>query len=275
MDNYTEQQNRRYKKEGSSSWVGIVFLAVGGLLLFRMAGFEFADWLFRWEFILIAIGLVIGAREGFRNLTWIILVGIGSFFLLDDLFPDLRFSRLILPAIFIGVGAMMVFGKNRTKTTHFTSPDVPSDPLRTSYEGPDPMAAASGSSSGFTKEGAEGLSIDKSTDNVLDVAAVFGSVKKTIMSRHFRGGEVVTVFGGAHINLNNADMDGPVVVEVVNIFGGTTLVIPYNWEVKSEAVAIFGGMEDKRNFPHITQVPNKTIILKGFSMFGGLEIKSY
>jgi len=127
-----------------------------------------------------------------------------------------------------------------------------------------------------TREGAEGLlANDKSTDNVLDIAAVFGSVKKTVMSKQFRGGEVVAVFGGAHVNLLHADMEGPVVIEVVNIFGGTTLLVPNNWEIKSEAVAIFGGVEDKRSIPHIPQVPDKTLILQGFSMFGGLEIKSY
>ena len=120
MDNYTEQQKRRYKKEGSSSWVGIVFLAVGGLLLFRMAGFEFADWLFRWEFILIAIGLVIGAREGFRNLTWIILVGIGSFFLLDDLFPELpqlgfRFPLFQFKSLVNQPAKLLDFGSERRR----------------------------------------------------------------------------------------------------------------------------------------------------------------
>jgi hypothetical protein len=45
--------------------------------------------------------------------------------------------------------------------------------------------------------------------------------------------------------------------------------------VKSEAVAILGGVEDKRNIPNIPQVPNRVLILKGFSMFGGIEIKSY
>lgn len=279
MNNYREQQQRRRRKDGSSSWIGIVFLAVGGLLLARMAGFDFADWLFQWEFILIAIGLFIGAKEGFRNLTWIILVGIGSFFLLDDVFPDMRLGRLILPAIFLGVGAMMVFGRNRSfRTPPNPGPvtDEPVDPLRTSYEGPDPLSTNPPVDPAFPREGAEGPFVnDRSTDNALDVAAIFGSVKKTIMSKHFRGGEVVSVFGGSHINLLHAEMDGPVEVAVVNIFGGTTLVIPHNWEVKSEAVAIFGGVEDKRNFPHITQVPSKTLILKGFSMFGGLEIKSY
>ncbi len=279
MNQYNDRKQRRLSREGSNTWVGIIFLVVGGLLLVRMAGFDFLDWLFQWEFILIAIGLVIGVKEGFRNLAWIILVGLGSFFLLDDIFPDMRIGRLILPAIFIGVGALMLFGRTRSSTLRPPEPGVTGDPLRTSYEASDPLASSAQSSpagSAFPREGAEGLlANDKSTDNVLDIAAVFGSVKKTVMSKQFRGGEVVAVFGGAHVNLLHADMEGPVVIEVVNIFGGTTLLVPNNWEIKSEAVAIFGGVEDKRSIPHIPQVPDKTLILQGFSMFGGLEIKSY
>ena len=279
MNQYNDRKQRRLSREGNNTWIGIIFLVVGGLLLARMAGFDFLDWIFQWEFILIAIGLVIGVKEGFRNLTWIILVGIGSFFLLDDIFPDMNFGRLILPAVFIGVGAMILFGRKRGSTISPSDPGLPNDPLRTSYEGTDPLQASPAapmSNSGFTQEGAEGLlANDRSTDNVLDIAAIFGSVKKTIMSKQFRGGEVVAIFGGAHVNLLHADMQGPVVIEVVNIFGGTTLLVPHNWEIKSEAVAIFGGVEDKRNIPQIPQVPDKTLILQGFSMFGGLEIKSY
>jgi hypothetical protein len=280
MNEYNDRKQRRLTKDGSNTWVGIIFLVVGGLLLVRMAGFDFLDWLFQWEFILIAIGLVIGVKEGFRNLAWIILVGLGSFFLLDDIFPDMRLGRMILPAIFIGVGALILFGRNRSSTLRPRDPGPTGDPLRTSYEGSDPIQASPDASSepvgSYPHQSTEGLlANDKSTDNVLDIAAVFGSVKKNIMSKHFRGGEVVSVFGGAHVNLLHADMEGPIVIEVVNIFGGTTLLVPNNWEIKSEAVAIFGGVEDKRSIPHIPQVPNKTLILQGFSMFGGLEIKSY
>lgn len=263
--------------EGKSAWIGVVFLVVGGLLLARMAGFHFLDWIFQWEFILIAIGLIIGFKEGFRNITWIILVGIGSFFLLDDVFPDMNFGRLILPAIFIGIGLMMLFGRNgrNNQRTFSQTTDIPNDPLRTSYEGMDPLQTGNSEASGSNPVITDGLGADASTESVLNISAVFGGVKKTILSKNFRGGEIVSIFGGAEVNLLHADMPGPVVIECVTIFGGTKLFIPHNWEIKSEAVAIFGGVEDKRNFPHITQVPNKTVILKGFSLFGGIEIKSY
>ena len=38
-------------------------------------------------------------------------------------------------------------------------------------------------------------------------------------------------------------------------------------------VAIFGGIDDKRE--QISNTPDKVLVLKGFTMFGGIEIKSY
>ena len=38
---------------------------------------------------------------------------------------------------------------------------------------------------------------------------------------------------------------------------------------------IFGGIEDKRRMQTITGPPEKTLILKGTVLFGGIEIKSY
>jgi hypothetical protein len=272
-------RNEQYRKEyrnGNSKWVGIIFLIVGVLLLARFMGVILPDWLFRWELILIVIGLFIGAKEGFRNPTWIILVGIGSFFLLDDIFPDVEFRRLILPAVFIGVGLLILSRKQFGKKSAYPDGNLPNDPLRTTYGKDDPLDTGVRGTAGEAPTGySDGLGADASTEHKLDIAAIFGGVKKTIMSKNFRGGEVVSIFGGTEINLLHADMQQPVELETVNIFGGTKLIIPNNWEVKSEAVAILGGVEDKRSIPHIPQVPNRVLILKGFSMFGGIEIKSY
>lgn len=49
----------------------------------------------------------------------------------------------------------------------------------------------------------------------------------------------------------------PVTLEITTIFGGTKLIIPSNWEIKSEAVMIFGGIEDKRRMQTITGQPEK------------------
>jgi hypothetical protein len=62
---------------------------------------------------------------------------------------------------------------------------------------------------------------------------------------------------------------------MTTIFGGAEIIIPANWQVKSEIVSIFGGMEDNRYQRISDDGPEKVLILKGTCVFGGVEIKSY
>ena len=96
-----------------------------------------------------------------------------------------------------------------------------------------------------------------------------------ILSKNFKGGDIVNIFGGSEIDLTQADMTTPAILEVTAIFGGATLIVPSNWAIKSEAVTIFGGIGDKRKIVPTTESPTKTLVLKGTMIFGGMEIKSY
>jgi predicted membrane protein len=66
---------------------------------------------------------------------------------------------------------------------------------------------------------------------------------------------------------------GNVEIEIVAIFGGSTLVVPNDWNIKLEVFNIFGGYSDKRIRGQVDF--NKTVIVKGVAIFGGGEIKSY
>jgi predicted membrane protein len=80
--------------------------------------------------------------------------------------------------------------------------------------------------------------------------------------------------GGAEINLTQADFDGRIIIDCFNMFGGTKLIVPADWEVQSGVVTIFGGIEDKRP-PSTTVNPNKLVYIDGTCIFGGVEIKSF
>ena len=77
------------------------------------------------------------------------------------------------------------------------------------------------------------------------------------------------------MNLSQADIKGRVELEITTIFGGTKLIVPANWEVKSEAVTIFGGLEDKRSIQPGDPTQEKILVLRGTVLFGGIEIKSF
>lgn len=73
-----------------------------------------------------------------------------------------------------------------------------------------------------------------------------------------------------------ADINGKVMIDVTQIFGGTKLLVPAHWEVQTEMVAIFGGIEDKRPQSHDKNYDGvKILVIVGTSVFGGIDIKSY
>jgi hypothetical protein len=115
------------------------------------------------------------------------------------------------------------------------------------------------------------------SEDVLDCVTVFGGVKKNIISKEFRGGEAVTVFGGTELNLLQADTPDRIVLELIQVFGGTKLIVPPHWKVQTEEmVTIFGGLNDKRPLPVQTSAAEtKILVLKGTCFFGGIDIKSY
>jgi len=257
-------------------WAGVFILLVGVAALAKSYGGAPA-WLFSWEMLLIALGTFIGLRSKFRGGAWLVLILIGGFFLTEEYFVlDQSMRRMFWPLALIVLGAYLIF---RPKSKNFFCGDKP--------EASSTSTAADGSNTSFTTPGVDDAPPTTpftqpssgsvlAGEEVLDIAAVFGAVKKNIYSKNFRGGEIVSVFGGAEVNLAQASFQTPQIeIESVQIFGGAKLIIPADWTIHNEAVAIFGGIEDKRPQPVAIPMPEKVLVLKGFVMFGGIEIKSY
>jgi len=114
------------------------------------------------------------------------------------------------------------------------------------------------------------------SEGFIDAVSVFGGMEKNIVTKDFRGGDIVTFFGGTSLNLSQSDIKEKATLELTQVFGGTQLIIPSNWKLHSEMVSVFGSVEDKRGLhkDHSSD-PVKTLVLRGTSVFGGIEIKSY
>jgi len=120
-----------------------------------------------------------------------------------------------------------------------------------------------------------GLTSENSSQDFVDSSVAFGGIKKNIISKDFQGGRIDNIFGGTDINMMQADFKGVVVMDFNVAFGGIKLVVPPHWNIRNEITAILGGVDDKR--PQVQQVdePGKVLVLKGSVMFGGVDIKSY
>jgi predicted membrane protein len=114
-------------------------------------------------------------------------------------------------------------------------------------------------------------------NDYLNDTNIFGGGERKIKTQNFKGGQVTAIFGGSEIDLRRADMaPGVNAIDMLCIFGGTSLKIPNDWEVKNEVTAIFGGFSDERSFEKsdVIHEPGKVLYLKGLVLFGGGEIKS-
>ncbi|MCX2742003.1 LiaF transmembrane domain-containing protein [Pontibacter anaerobius] len=274
MENRNQTPDNNYgdnwqsPRSGSSGKVmaGLLLIAVGVVILAsKLHIFFLPYWVFSWQMLLIVIGLFIGFRHNFRKSGWLVLVLIGSVFLVNDLVAGFNLRIYFWPILLIGIGLwVMLKPRNRYERR---------------FERAGPGAGADSGHHAYSQGAASGTDKNAgayySTEDIVDATAILGGIKKNIISKNFLGGEVVSVFGGTELNLSQADIQHPVILEATQIFGGTTLIIPPHWQVKSEMVAILGGVEDKRPMLPDGYDPNKVLILKGTTLFGGLNIKSY
>lgn len=249
--NYNKNDNSAPKDtlvkgfHGKAAALGVFVIAAGLLLLARNTGFldpAVSRIIFSWEMLLIAIGVInIFWRQSFWS--GVILIGIGGFFLLVN-FYHMPFStwQIFLPALIILIGLQMIFGvSNLQKRFH----------KRTMFNQ------------------------SVGSEDFFEDIAIFGGGERKVVTPNFKGGRMVAMFGGSKVDLTHCNIapgDRPM-VEVVSIFGGSGLVVPSDWNVKVEVFNIFGGYADKRIASQVDY--NKTVIIKGITIFGGGEVKSF
>jgi predicted membrane protein len=204
--------------------------------------------------ILILVGIYSGFKHNFRNNGWLFMIGIGGFFLADRFIPGLSLGNFFWPIAIIAIGIIFILRPSRR---------FHGDSSYKTYKNTGSWQA---------------YSSNKATDNndLLFVESVFSGVQRTILSKNFQGGKVTCVFGGAEIDLTQADITGSVLLKVEAVFGGIKLIVPPHWQVVTEIDGVFHGVNDKRGAPSGAYNDiNKTLVLKGDAVFGGIEIRSY
>jgi hypothetical protein len=242
--------------------IGLIVALIGTGLLLRRVDAPLPQWVTSWEMILIVVGVFMGIANRFKDISWVIPILVGLVFLIDDIVPDVNIRKLLWPSAMIIIGLIIAFRpKFSAWGSYQPARAAGTDPAAAQLPAPFPSTATA--------------EYQTTADDVLDATAVFGGVKRSVVSKQFRGGEIVAVFGGAEINLAHADFHGVIKLEIVNVLGGTKLIVPANWDVQSVMVAVFGGVEDKRIIRPEMIDPNKKLIIEGTSFLGGLEIRSF
>jgi predicted membrane protein len=185
---------------------------------------------------------------------------IGAIFLIDKIIPNSDSDKLFWPVMVITLGFWLILGRKKQGQIEETASPISSDP-----SSPEPVQEANNQ---------DNTSQSSHLGDRIDSTSIFGGIKKNVVSKNFQGGDILNFFGGTEINLLQADIHGIAKIHVVQVFGGTKIIVPANWTVHSEMMAIVGGIEDKRP-PQLLANPDKILIIQGTSVFAGIEIKSY
>ena len=212
-----------------------------------------------------------------RAIIGIILIALGTIFLLDNMGYDMYLPYYLFswPAVFVVLGVInLLSGNSRSSLIFFGLATIfylhHYNVVRIGEIWPVVLIII-GLSFIFRRRG-QARNISESNDDIIDEVAVFGGTEKKFVSEKFQGGKITCLFGGSEIDLRGSKAQDGAVIEVFCMFGGVELTLPEDWKVNMNATAIFGGFSDARK--NVSETPSATVHIKGFTMFGGGELKN-
>lgn len=105
------------------------------------------------------------------------------------------------------------------------------------------------------------------------MTAIFGGVEKKGSWVCPRQVSVVAIFGGADLDLREAELaPGVTELNVTTIFGGVELIVPPWLSVEVDATAILGGFEELHRAPTTPDPERRILRVTGTAILGGVEI---
>jgi hypothetical protein len=109
-------------------------------------------------------------------------------------------------------------------------------------------------------------------EDYIQSTAVFSGIKKTILSKNFKGGKVSNIFGSTELDFTNADLTGTALLDISQAFGEVTITVPTDWRIEADLSQLMAVVDDFRNNTYLAKNSDKVLILKGISFCGNVEI---
>lgn len=218
---------------------GLLVITFGVFWLFERLGIldpVVKKAVFSWQALVIGIGLI-NLMNGHARFFGLLLILVGGFFLSMrlNLLPE-NYAAAFWPAVIIVAGLGIIFGSRKLCRKR--------------------------------------IKISNGTDDFFEEVSVFSGSERKIVSQQFRGGEAVSVFGGTVIDLSRCELSpGTNKIEIVAVFGGVKLIVPPDWNIKTEMVNVLGGFSDKRRIDQVNT--DKLLVIEGVAIFGGGELTNY
>ncbi len=222
-------------------WGALICIVGVALLLDHMGLFD-ASHLFRfWPVLLILGGIINLSNPSARTWGAILLIA-GVVLQLDNL--GLAHIRIwdLWPLVIIAVGLTLIWSSFEAR-----------------------------------RRTAQGSAIVSDSDSTVNLVAVFGGCERRVGSQTFRGGKVMSVFGGVELDLRDALIEADEAVLDINcVFGGVEIHVPRNWNVDGRCIPVFGGYSDetRQAVSADGSQKEKRLVLTGTILFGGVEVSN-
>jgi predicted membrane protein len=221
--------------------IGSLLILFGiGMLMEQLGFFDFGNLISTWwPMILIGVGLTKLTSRPVSKTSGIIVLLLGLFFQARALnLITLSIEELFWPIIIIGIGVSIL---------------IPSKSFN----------------SGFKFDSKE------INDSVVDKFSLFSTIKERNVSQNFRGGSLISIFGGIDLDLRDAIItkDGAK-IDVTTIFGGMNIIVPSEWRIVLKGIPIFGGCSNKTHPNNSLNENSPVLVINYLAVFGGLDIKN-
>jgi len=215
---------------------GILFIFLGVVLALKCFGMlTFNIFFTGWWTLFIIVPCFIGLfseSEKIGNLIGL-MIGIALLLASRDIISFQLIAKLIVPVILVGIGLSILFNETIKNS--------------------------------ITKKVKEKHSSETET-----IVATFAEQKIAKEKEPFESASLDAVFGSVQLDLTEAILKEESVIKASAIFGGVTIFIPKDVNIKVKSTPILGGVNHKiKN----NQANTKTIYIEAFCLFGGIEIK--
>src|SRR5690606_8373604 len=87
--------------------------------------------------------------------------------------------------------------------------------------------------------------VDHSSKDADDISVIFTGSETKHKSNDYKGGKVTSIFGGASIDLRDAEIVEEASLDMFVMCGGVELKVPRDWKVITQVAPIAGGVENK------------------------------
>jgi predicted membrane protein len=249
------------RKSDKRFYFGVILIVVGVILILERLNLipeSLVDVLFSWQMLLIGIG-VLSLIGGNRTAGTILIVVGGTFMIPELITVPHEIRRIYWPLILVAIGiSILMRQRDHQRLRRGDNPiiNIPKDK--------EPNSSNS--------------SYNTDSFNTFDDFVIFGGREIFVTSQALSGGKATSIFGGIEFDLRKATLQpGGAVIDCVSVFGGCGFKIPMDWNVRNEVTTIFGAFTDKRGDTYNDRYydPSKTLVIKGVSIFGGIEVKHF